>query len=464
MKKKILLVACLLLSTAVLKAADENPEDALNENELAQDENTPPLLEDDDGVLAAADHTGPTGAGFENVGERGPNDEDFVDPRVLRDFIESRGLIQCRQKEGSLTIAGDVRARWIANGEMLNGEKQRGRGTEIEINRFKSEISLYLDYVAPRSWVSTKLKFVNFDGIDGGSATKVDMERAFIGYDIFEDGDTDFYIEIGRSNLDYLFESKVEFSSIFDGIHLFYTADWPCIGKYTIHGGPFIVDSFTNHYAWAVETFITKFMGTGWAFKYSIVDWFRKSPTSYFGNREDQFKNLLIENNPRYRFVVSQWLVGYEQKIDFLKCKTLFLYGAYLHNWAARGRPQTDGRKLNNAWYVGFTLGKLCKACDWSLDINYQYVQAQAVPEFDLNGIGHGNAANGLLSDAILLNLLPGDVRLFTNFKGVELSLLYAMTDSLSIRTKSQYSVPADGFIGGHFKYKAFEMAVIYAF
>lgn len=425
MKKRICLLACILLGVSSVHAAVEEVEEDVALEAL--------MIGEDEKLLAAADKLGPSAGGFQNTGESGPNDEDFVDPRVLRDFIESKGLIQCRQKEGNLTIAGDVRARWLAAGEELNGVKQRGFNTNTAINRFKSEISLYLDYVAPRSWVSTKLKFVTFDGVDGGTATKTDMERAFVGYDIFndDDTDTDFYIEIGRSNLDYLFDSRVEFSSVFDGIHLFYTTKWPCVGKYTIHGGPFIVDSYSNHYAWAIETFITNFRESGWSFKYSIVDWFRHAPTLNYGNALPNPGNVLIANNPRYRFVVSQWLAGYERKIDFLNCKTLFIYGAYLRNWAARGTRQTDGRKLPNAFYVGFTLGKLCKACDWSLDINYQYVQAQAVPEFDLNGIGHGNAANGLLSDAIILGLPASAVRLFTNFKGIEMSSLYAMTDTL---------------------------------
>ena len=65
-------------------------------------------------MIAAVDNLGPSAAGFLSDGNFGPEDEDDVDPRVLRDFVESRGLIQCRQKEGTLTIAGDVRARWVA--------------------------------------------------------------------------------------------------------------------------------------------------------------------------------------------------------------------------------------------------------------------------------------------------------------------------------------------------------------
>ncbi|MFC2049403.1 hypothetical protein ACFLR2_01865 [Chlamydiota bacterium] len=470
MKAKFFLLL-FLLSSAVIFAAEESsaaaPLEAEEEERLiaALDEEEKTLAEtfEEADLIAAIDNQGPTAAGFLSVGDFGPDEDDLVDPRVLRDFVESRGLIQCRQKQGTLTIAGDVRARWISVGETVNGLKQRGQGTKVAVNRFKSEINLFLDYVAARSWVTSKLKFTNFDGRDGGSSTRVEMERAFIGYDIYEQGKEDFYIEIGRSNLDYMFESRVEFGSVFDGIHIFYTRCWPGVGQFTIHGGPFIVDSFTNHYAWVFETFVSKWLETGLSFKYSLIDWHRHAPTLNYGGLGTA-GTLTIINNPRYRFLVSQMLIGYERKIDFIKCKTLFLYGAVLTNHDAKRSVQTDWKKLSGAWYVGFTLGKLCKACDWSVDINYQSVQAQAVPEFDLSGIGHGNAANGFLSDAIVVRTLPGAVRLYTNYKGWEANALYAMTDTLSLRAKAQYSVPRNKSVGGDFRYKSFEMSVIYAF
>ena len=187
---------CALLSSALVFAVEESPVGPLTSTEdekgliaaLEEDEKNFADLFEDENLIAAVDNLGPSAAGFLSEGNFGPEDSDEVDPRVLRDFIESRGLIQCRQKEGTLTIAGDVRARWVAVGEKLNGASQRGRGTRTAVNRFKSEVNLMLDYVAARSWASVKLKWVNFDGKDGGTATKVEMERAFIGYDIFEEG------------------------------------------------------------------------------------------------------------------------------------------------------------------------------------------------------------------------------------------------------------------------------------
>ncbi len=454
MKKHILLLALFLFGCVSYGFAADEVE--LDEAAIAE------LLGDDEKLIAAAENLGPSASGLQSDSPN-PEGEGLVDPRVLRDFVESKGLIKCRQKEGALTIAGDVRARWVSGSETVEGIRRRGSGTPIAMNRYKSEVNLLLDYVAPRSWLSTKLKFFDYLGRDGGTVARVELERAFIGYDVYHVKDTDFYIELGRSRLDYIFDSKVEFGSVFDGIHFFYTQKWPCVGTYTIHGGPFIIDSFTNHYGWVVETFLNKIYGSGFSLKYSVIDWFRSAPTLDYGNRIGAGKTLW-HNNPRYRFIISQLQVGYEKKIDFLGCKTIFLYGAVLHNFAARSVRQTCFSKSNNAFYAGFTLGKLCKACDWSIDINYQYVEAQSVPDFDLNGIGHGNADNGFLADSILSDLAASRVRLFTNYRGLEINGLYAMTDAFSIRTRAQFARPVNRCIGGDFRYKSFEMSVIYAF
>lgn len=434
--------------------------------------------------IAAVDNLGPTAQGFQSVGEFGPEDEDQVDPRILRDFIESRGLIECRKKSGRLTIAGDVRARWIATGEEATQRirifdpegdkfdrilvKKRGQGTNTAINRFKSEFNLFLDYVDKKSWVSNKIRWTTFDGIDGGSATKTEIDRAFIGYDVYEKGPLDFYVEIGRSHLDYIFDSRVEFGSVFDGIHLYYTNKWNRVGTFVAHGGPFIVDSFTNHYGWVVETYVENWADTGLIFKYSLINWGRHAPTQRYGGSATELgaikdKGAIIDN-PRYRFLISQLAIEYEDKIDFAGCKTLYLYAAVLANHDAKRVRQTDDRYRNKAGYVGFTLGKLCKACDWSLDVCYQYVQAQAVPEFDLTGIGHGNADNYFFSDAVAFNIDPEGAIGFTNFQGIQVALLYALTDNLSFRVKGDWSRPINPGIGGNFLYKAFEMSTIYAF
>ncbi|MCP5468907.1 MAG: hypothetical protein H7A36_00170 [Chlamydiales bacterium] len=420
----------------------------------------------DDGLIAAADNLGPDAAGFLPEGDFGPDGDEYIDLRVMRDFIESRGLIQCRQKSGQLVIAADARATWDVKGEKANGINQRGLKAPTSAkaqNVFKSELNLFLDYTTGDSWVTTKLRWVNFDGKDGGTPTKVDIQRAFIGYDIRHVGKNDFYIELGRSRFNYIYESRIEFTSVFDGIHLFLTHEWPDIGQFTVHGGPFLVDSTTNHYGWIIEGWFTRMWGTGFSLKYNMVDWRRRAPTFDYGNLSNSGKTL-IQDNPRYRYLVSQWLFAYETELCFEHCKKLYVYTAFLRNHDARASQTTNGRRLNNAWYAGFTLGKLCKASDWSVDLNYQSVQALAIPEFDLAGIGHGNAANRLISDAILVGLNADGAIGFTNYKGWQMSVLYALTDCLSWRLVGEYTTPRNASIGNDFIYKAFQMSCIYAF
>lgn len=417
-------------------------------------------------IAAAENNIGPDAAGFFDDPDFGPEGDEYIDLRVMRDFIESRGLIQCRQKSGQLVIAADVRATWEVQGEEANGINQRGLNAATGVkaqNIFKSEVNLFLDYTTGNSWVTTKLRWVNFDGKDGGTPTKVDMQRAFLGYDIWHEGKNDFYIELGRSRFNYIYESRIEFTSTFDGIHFFLTGLWQDVGQFTIHGGPFIVDATTNHYGWIVEGQVLRIGGTGFSAKYNIVDWGRNAPTFDYGNLANSGKTL-VRNNPRYRFLVSQWLLAYERELCFPHCKQLYVYGAFLRNHDAQATPTTDGKRLNNAWYAGFTLGKLCKAYDWSVDLNYQSVQALAIPEFDLAGIGHGNAANTLISDAILLGLDPSLAVGFTNYKGWQMSVLYAMTDTLSLRLVGEYTTPRNQSVGGDFRYKSFQMSAIYAF
>lgn len=385
-------------------------------------------------------------------------DEDFIDTRILRDFIESRNLIQCRQKCGSLTIAGDVRAKWATASEVVRGEAKRGVNTETAINAFKSEFNLFMDYTTDNSWVTTKLRWSVLDGVDGGGPVKTDLDRAFMGYDIFESGAEDLYIEVGRTKLDYLFESRVEFGSLFNGIHLYYTNCDPRVGTLVIHGGPFVVDAFTNHYAWVVETSIKDLIWKGASIKYSMIDWFRFARTFGYGTKNE----LLTENNPRYRFLVSQMIFGYERTIDVYGCKLLYAYAAVLANHLAKRSPITEFTYSNKAWYVGFTLGKLCKAGDWSLDVNYQSVGAQAIPEFDMTGIGRGNADNAVFYNPP--KFIAIDARGYGNFRGFQISALYALTNTLSMRAKAEWTKPLNVRLGGDFTYRAFEFVAIYAF
>ena len=94
--KKILLLILLFGFLSTLHAAEEEEEEEEEIPALA-------IAIDDEELIAAVDNLGPTASGFLSEGDFGPEDEDFIDPHVLRDFIESKGLIECRKKSGLLT-------------------------------------------------------------------------------------------------------------------------------------------------------------------------------------------------------------------------------------------------------------------------------------------------------------------------------------------------------------------------
>lgn len=427
---------------------------------------------------APGDNLGPNENNFRADREFGPEDEDDVDPKILRQFIQDQGLIESRNKEGRLIIAGDARTRFSRTTEKLRGVRQRGFNevAQVDTNIYKNEMNLYLDYLAPTSWAETRIKFAVFAGKDGGSLTRVDLDRAFLGYEIYEDGEDEFYIEGGRNRLDVLFDSKIEFSGIFDGILITFRKNIPKIGFFDIHGGPMLVNAYANHYAWIVETSLKNILESQFSFKYSFVDWQKRGTTRFFGLRNTKIEEILalttpngfqfqLRNNPRYRFIISQFLIGYEFKPhEATFCKTSWLYIGGLINHAARRITQTGFTRQNLGWYAGYTLGKMKVAGDWSIDLNYQFVEAQAVPDFDLAGIGRGNAAGFLFADAIIQGLAPHLSVGYANYKGFEITVLYALTDSLSFKARAQKTTPVNRGIGGSFSYSNIEFGAIFAF
>ena len=65
-------------------------------------------------------------------------------------------------------------------------------------------------------------------------------------------------------------------------------------------------------------------------------------------------------------------------------------------------------------------MGQICCQGDWSIDVNYQYVEARAIPDCDLSGIGNGGIAECLCVDQGFIDLCPGNPFLLNrgNYKG----------------------------------------------
>lgn len=409
------------------------------------------------------------------------------DFEAVQEYVNSKRTIPLEEKEKNISIGADVRFIWAAVQENVEGRNLRGDGgfaKEIEgngvirsdelklgdkclipfsTNEFNVELNLYFDYVCDRSWAVAWLQFDNLAGSErsfktccqdpegfhgGGACGAICLKKAYIGYNICVNGCARLDVELGRRPLYNVFDSRVQFQSRFDGLLFKYAHTMGQDRDFYHNIGFFIVDQRSNHYAWVTELGLTNIRGSGVTLKYSYIDW--RSFLIHDRNR------CLVKHPHGVDYQISQWTVHYDFLNKWLCCIPTKLYGAFLLNSAAKGWDRSNLRKENLAWYAGFILGQVCKEGDWALDINYQYVEAQAIPPQDVSGIGERSN--------LLRETFTADGRGFTNYKGWRMEFLYALTDNLAIDATLEFLSQIHRTIGGKHTYSMFELSAIYAF
>lgn len=385
-------------------------------------------------------------------------DPDADDMEALRRWIRDKRMVTLKEIGGDLSISGEVRTEFQSVSEVKDGVRQRGPGGALNKAEYvwDVEFNLMMDYRTDRTWAAVKLEFDNDMGQRSGTVNKIRLEKAYLGGRIVPGDTFTFDAEIGRRYLFNVFESKVEFATIFDGLLFRFNKAWEAIGDYYVNAGALIVDDKTNHYAYVTEMGGLRIANVGLNMKYSIIDWYKPAA--------NEIANL------RYKYLVSQLLMYYQFYPEWIGKKMIKIYGAGLCNHLAQGVPQTHNKRQNYGWYAGMAIGVVKKQYDWAIDADYQWVQAQTVPEFDSNGIGRGNGAGvGFYSNNIDGNPDSGATTALTavgggNYKGFELEALYALTDNITILQNFRYSTTLNKTIGPDLKYKQYEMEFIYAF
>lgn len=382
---------------------------------------------------------------------------DADDMEALRRWIRDKRLVTVKEIGGDLSISGDVRAEFQDISEVKNGIRQRGDGGALEKPQYAwdVEVNLMVDYRTDRTWAAIKLEFDNDMGMRSGTVNRIRLEKGYLGGRLVP-GDT-FTMdgEIGRRYLFNVYESKIEFASLFDGCLFRFNKAFEGIGDFYTNVGALLVDDRTNHYAFVAEIGGLRIANGGTNIKLSTIDWYKP------------YANQATDS--RYRYVVSQLLAYYQCFPEWIGKKMIKIYGAGLHNWLAEGVVQTGWEKKNWAWYAGMSIGVLKKQYDWAIDVNYQWAQAQSVPEFDCLGIGRGNGASvgfyttNINGDPSSLTTRATAVGT-TNYKGFELEGLYAFTDNLTVQQSLKYSWTLDKSIGPDLRYKQYELEFIYAF
>ena len=419
------------------------------------------------------------------------NERDFD---ALRDYLKRKRSVQISDNDVSnLTISGDVRSEWRHLNETCCGRAVRGGGNRASKNDFDIEFNLRFDYICERTWAVAHVRYDNSAGVDdndhpcsdgingceeikalckkskrncitcreqadlcradpegfhgSGRCNDLCLKKAYFGYNFCKTDADRFYMELGRRGQLYnVFDSNIEFLSRLDGIFLKYERTNNTFGNWYIQGAGFVVDEKRNHFAWAMETGWLNVADQNFDLKYSFIDW------------EKHGDNRCHVHNPRgFRFLNSQWLIAYHLDCSYLTVPAK-LYAAFLCNHAAKKLhfERCRSKLANLGWYAGILIGKVVKEGDWAVEVQYQVVQAQAVPDDDCAGICRGN----VLDESFTSCSLRGN----TNFEGWRVEGLYAITDNLTLDTIYEKSRAYDANIGGRHKYSKFELEAIYAF
>lgn len=466
------------------------------------------------------------------------------DDQAVREFVTSKENIDVKEKSRNLEISGDVRFEWRSIHEkgivlytrdssgsfvpsyytldatrgynsfindypeiyrsLRGGDRVDRNGLPISTNDFDVEFNFKVKYTFKDAWASAHLQYDNPAGIRGrndclqtyaifnedgsevvelvprntryaikgsGEGVFFTLKRAFIGYNILADGKHRLDIEIGRHKLDDVFDSEIEFTSRLDGILLKYASSIGEVADFYWNAAAFVIDERVNHFGYVTELGLIDVYDTGLDIKYSFIDWKKRGKNRCF-----------IRNPIGTNFQNSQISLDYtfSPKIGCIEDIPVELYAGFLINHAAKKTFFTKNRRKNLAWYAGIYIGNVDKKGDWSVDIEYIGVQAQAVPEYDVGSIGRGNILDENLVDIVAESFpdfssdgssIPASYivdyfprRGNTNFTGWRFEFLYAITDNFSINTIYEFSNAEDKRIGGPHRYSDFEIEAVYAF
>ncbi len=405
----------------------------------------------------------------------GAQDLILSDPELFEADTQDNRLIEgllAEQRETPLAekpdirLAGDVRCRYRRRSETINGRQVTVSvgnpfpGANFSDDRFRIEANVILAYTTPCAWANIKIEYENEMGKISGTEKGLQLERALFGYTLYELAKDRWFVEIGRQKLSDKFESEIMYGSRLDGIFTRYATEFRWIGPFAIQAAAMILDYRFDEYAWIASVHLDDILCRGYFVKYSFVDWQSHRSDDKFPLAVTQAGTIEVRRaGERRPYRISQLIVGRKMK-NFWRGQTLRLFAAGLVNHAAQGIVQTNGKKANYGAYIGFELGAVKKKCDWAIQAELDYCEAQAILETDNNGIGRGNAARRSIFESLTSATARGD----TNYWGPAVITAYALTDEFSVRGTGVYSRSIDNDIGGKVRFWEIELQGIYAF
>ncbi len=395
------------------------------------------------------------------------------DIQAVKGFLKTKRERRLSDKHDELGIAADVRFEYQHKNEKIDGVKQRGNAKTGTVakgeDEFDVEVNIYFDYQGDTTFGTVKLEFDNDAGIShtcppnykcgSGQCDSICLEIAMFGWHLWEQDDMRLDVKMGRNNLYAILDSRVQYQARFDGVLLEYHNTFEDIGKFYTKAGLFVVDSLATNWTYFVEVGLMDIASTGLDLKYSFIDWTKSQDRSGHGI----FLPGTKTPNPdgvcalSWNFRNSQFSMAYNMKPEWLDHKVK-LYGALVVNHAAKRETTPHGRKENLAFYVGGTVGSAKGEGEWSVDSNYQYVEAQSVAEFEATGIGRGNVGKRCYATSAY----AGN----TNYHGVLVEGLYCFTDYVKVDLEAEFSWELDRAAGNDEKvcFSKYEIEFIYSF
>lgn len=385
------------------------------------------------------------------------------DIQSLRDWINSKRMITVKELGGQLSISGDIHAEMQASNEVINGVQQRGRGTDRPNNAYDVEFNLNIDYRTENTWAAARVRFDNDAGISNsfygsGTTDKLKVDRAYFGYRVLDRDRHTMQVELGRrSTINMVFDSRLQFTSIFDGVNFEDSYALEKVGDVYYKLGAFLVSDKKDQAAYVGEVGILNIAKTGFYGKYSLIDWDTKND---------------INIPPQFHFIVSQLTLGYKF-IPTALDKLVWFYAAGLYNHRARPLAVSDHKRANFGGYLGCAIGQIKLAGDWSVEANYQVLAAQCVPDFDVAGVGMGNSPGNSFYYIKAKDSKGKDVAVPStrktaegnvNYRGFTINVQYLLTNNLNILQEWKQSITLDDSIGPFRRYKQYEVDFIYSF
>lgn len=408
------------------------------------------------------------------------------DPSAVADYLKSKRAVTLAEKGGNLGISGEVDAEWDHIKTHSDGKRLRGSGSQKHVrsapfipwatNEFSVEVNLMFDYRTDKTWAAIQFQFDNPAGIKkianedkhfglnakprlkhvkernvlfgSGVLDNIVMRKAYMGLNVLDHGTSRLDIEVGRRRGYDVFDSKVQFENYMDGLLLKYANSFEGVFDLTAKAEAFVVDYRVNQFGYVGEIGFLNIADAGFDLKYSIIDWDTHKGKNRWGHKHARGSE----------FITSQYTAAYHISPDMIRFPTT-IYGAFLHNSRARHNHFSHHEKAANAWYAGAKVGEVRKKGDWSVEADYQWVQAQAMPESDVSGIGRDNPNKISFYDS-----RDGRSGGWANYKGWEVDGFYALTDNLTLNAYYDHIREVNHKIGGKYRSWTFTLAAIYAF